>query len=124
MPKSLVLSWIPREYSVKQKISMHALCHYLFLPFFTPNANNVELSSAYWKSVDILFAYKLFNHKADVSKAGTHIKTGKILGMFRECDSGLLFSSMQSLGLWQRHYVWDLPLRPLSSAVPLALQTV
>lgn len=68
---------------------MHALCHCLFLPFLTPNANNVELSSTYWKSVDILFAYKLCNHKADVSKAGTQI--GKILGMFRECDSGHSF---------------------------------
>lgn len=70
---------------------MHALCHCLFLPFLTPNANNVELSSTYWKSVDSLFAYNLFNHKADVNKATTQIKIGNILGMFRECDSGHFF---------------------------------
>ena len=104
---------------------MHALCHCLFLPFLTPDANNVELSSTYWKSVDILFAYNLFNHKADVSKAGTQIKMGKILGMFRECDSGhFFFPSMQCLDPWKRHYVWDLPLQLLSSAISLALQTV
>lgn len=70
---------------------MSALCHCLSLPFLTLHANNVQLSGTYWKSVDSLFAYNLFNHKADVSKAGTQIKMGKILGMFRECDSGHFF---------------------------------
>lgn len=76
---------------------MHALCHCLFLPFLTPNANNVELSSTYRKSVDSLFAYNLFNHKADVNKATTQIKIGNILGMFRECDSGHFFFSVHAV---------------------------
>lgn len=51
---------------------------------------------------------------------------GAVLRMSRDCDVAhffFSFSVLQSLDLWKRHYVWDLPLQPLSSAIFLALQT-
>lgn len=72
-----------------------------------------------------LFAYNLFNHEADVNEEGTQIKRGAIVGMLRECDLDFFFVVIpQSQDLWKKHYVWDLPLQLLSSAISLVLQTV